>query len=268
MQCRHCQTEVTNNYCPTCGHPKAIKRLDWHYIVHDLFHVLHLETGIFSTVWKLLTAPGRTLREFISEDRTKIVKPVLFLVLTSLVYTLMMKVTHVEDQYIKISNDGKVMIPEYIGLIFEWVRSNYGYSNLLMSIFIALWLRLFFRKFSYNLVEWMVILCYTMGMGMLFYFLFGILSLLFSTVLLNNGSILAVLYTSFAIGKVYNKPGFMPYFKAFWAYVLGFITFAIVLAVVGVSLDIRAGNFEKFKNQKIDESSTKKVEATTGLNPH
>ena len=247
MHCKRCQSEVDSNYCPDCGLPTQLKRINWHYIVHDVSHVLHLETGIFSTFWQLLKAPGATIREFISEDRTKIVKPVLFLILTSLLYTLLQQISQVEDGYIQVNTDKGKAVPYYLGHMFDWVKSHYGYANLLMSGFIAMWLLTFFRKAPYNFFELLVLLCYVMGVGMSFFFVFTLLEWITGISSLNQGTAVSILYSTYAIGQFYNRRGFKTYFKAFWAYFLGFLMFSILVAGIGLALDYQAGNLDQLK---------------------
>lgn len=254
MNCKRCQTEISTPFCPACGHPQEVKRIDGHYVLHDLFHVLHLERGIFYTIWQLWKAPGVTIREFIREDRTKIVKPVLFLIVTSLVYTIFMNFTHFKDSYFEITvSEEEKFVPSYIRMIFEWVQTHHGYANLLTSGFVALWLQVFFKKQPYNFFELMVLLCYALGMGMLIFFLFGALSWLSGVPSLNQGNFFSTAYIVYALARFYQKAGFRSYFKAFWAYFLGFLSFVLILTVVGLSLDYKAGNLEKLK-QKITKS--------------
>ena len=50
----------------------------------------------------------------------------------------------------------------------SWVHNNYGYANLMMTVPIVLWIKLFFRKHQYNFYEIFVVIAFVMGMGMLF----------------------------------------------------------------------------------------------------
>lgn len=45
MNCINCNTEVNSKFCPDCGQPKILKRINGHYIVHEIEHVLHFERG-------------------------------------------------------------------------------------------------------------------------------------------------------------------------------------------------------------------------------
>jgi hypothetical protein len=82
--CKSCGNILNEKYCPNCGQPAKLKRIDKHYISHELLHLLHFEKGFFYTIRELMTRPGDSIKEFIVEHRNKHMKPVGFLILTSL----------------------------------------------------------------------------------------------------------------------------------------------------------------------------------------
>jgi hypothetical protein len=61
----------------------------------------------------------------------------------------------------------------------------------------------------------------------------------------------SIAYSTYAIGQFYNRRGFKTYFKVFWAYFLGFLTFSILVAGIGLALDYQAGNLDKLKKVTI-----------------
>jgi hypothetical protein len=227
LNCRHCKTTVTGNFCSDCGRPVKIDRVDWHYIVHEIQHVLHFEKGIFYTVRELLFKPGTSIRDFITTDRSRLVKPVLFLVLTSLIYTTIEHLFHIEQGYISYSGTEN----SNIGVIFNWVQSHYGYANIIMGVFIAFWLKLLFRRHGYNLFEMLILLCFVMGIGMLMLSFFAIvegLTGLRTTVL---SGVVVVAYCSRAIGDFFDRKRVMSYVKALASYLLGTLSFTIVVII-------------------------------------
>lgn len=100
MTCKNCNTEVTQHYCPNCGQPAKLKRIDGYYIVHEIEHVLHFEKGILYTIRELLTKPGQNVRDYISENRSRLVKPIIFIIVTSLIYSVASHLFHIEDHYV------------------------------------------------------------------------------------------------------------------------------------------------------------------------
>ncbi|WP_313265727.1 DUF3667 domain-containing protein [Sphingobacterium sp.] len=86
--CKNCGTDITLNFCPNCGQPAILKRIDAHYIAHEIEHVLHFERGILYTIRELITTPGKNVKKYIAENRSRLVKPIIFIIITSLIYLL------------------------------------------------------------------------------------------------------------------------------------------------------------------------------------
>jgi len=234
MNCKNCSSEVTLKYCPNCGQAANLKRIDAHYIQHEIEHVLHFEKGIFYTVKELLIRPGENVREFLSDNRVRLVKPIIFIIISSLIYTLVNHFFHLEDGYVKYDEATK----STTGLIFEWVQNHYGYSNIVMGIFIALWLKLFFRKLDYNFFEILILLCFVMGVGMLIFAVFAIAEGVSKFPLMQIAGVAGVVYCVWAIGQFFDKNKISSYLKSFVAYVLGMITFMCSVVLLGYLTDL------------------------------
>ncbi|WP_083732997.1 zinc ribbon domain-containing protein [Spirosoma montaniterrae] len=234
--CRNCGAEVTQNYCPNCGQPVQLKRIDGHYIAHEIQHVLHFEKGILYTVRELLINPGRNVRHFLTDNRSRLVKPVIFIIVTSLIYTLVLHFFHIEDAYIKFRG-GEGERKSITLTFFKWVTEHYGYANIMMGVLIALFLKLFFRKADYNFFEILILLCFTMGMNMLILAVFALIQGIVHANLMGVGAILGFAYCTWAIGQFFGKGTAVNYLKAFAAYLLGFMIFIFMILGVGLSLD-------------------------------
>lgn len=234
MNCKNCNSEVNSKYCPNCGQPIELKRIDGHYIKHEIVHVLHLEKGFFYTIKELMIRPGKSVREFISENRNRLVKPIIFIIVASLIYSLSLSFFHFEDAIVSYSENNlstKVKI-------YQWIQGHYGYANIMMGIFIALWIKLFFRKQPFNIYEILILLCFVMGMGMLILAVFGMIEGLTHLKVLKFGSVLLLFYIPWAIGQFYDKRKIFNYIKALFAYLLGLITFTLVVTVIGRITDL------------------------------
>lgn len=234
MNCKNCNTDVTSNYCPNCGQPKNVKRIDGHYILHEIEHVLHFERGILFTIRELITNPGQNIQNYLSENRSRLVKPIIFIIITSLIYSILTNFFHIEDNYVKFEGD-KLSTPVKI---FKWIQEHYGYANIIMGVFITVWLKIFFRKFHYNFFEILILLCFVMGMAMLIFALFSLLQGVSNINLMNIGGIVGVLYCTWAIGQFFGKGKIINYVKAFFAYILGLLTFCLLAIFLGVLIDM------------------------------
>jgi hypothetical protein len=231
--CIYCTHELTGKYCSNCGQPSKIKRIDGHYVKHEIEHVLHFEKGILLTIKELLIRPGQNVREFIDKDRSKLVKPIIFIIVASLIYTLISHFFHIEQGYVNYDSSENSTTT----LIFNWIQNHYGYGNIIMGVFIAFWLKLFFKKYEYNFFELLILLCFVLGMGMLIFSVFAILEGLTKINLMKISGMIAVLYCVWAIGQFFDKNKASNYFKAMAAYLLGMITFSISAILIGVLID-------------------------------
>jgi hypothetical protein len=232
--CRNCNQIVNDNFCAKCGHAVQLKRIDGHYIWHEIVHVLHFEKGIFYTVRELVINPGKNIRAFITSDRDRLVKPVIFIIITSLIYTLVSHFFHNQDSFIKI----EVPSSAATDAINRWIHQNYGYSNILEGLFIALWLKIFFRKSDYNFYEIVILLCFTMGIGMLIFALAVILTGLIHVDLLQASGMVFFVYITWAIGQFFDGKKIMSYVKALAAYALGMGTFLGLAMLLGNLIDL------------------------------
>jgi hypothetical protein len=234
MNCKNCNTELNSKFCPDCGQPTNLKRIDGHYIIHEIEHVLHFERGILYTVRELITKPGQNIRNYLSENRSRLVKPIIFIILTSLIYTLISHFFHIEEEVVYFEGLEK----SSIGKILKWIQGNYGYASILTGIFIAIWLKVFFRKYGYNFFELLIMLCFVQGISMLIYTVFALAQGLLHFKLLSVAGIISVIYVIWAIGNFFEAKKIGNYLKAIISFFLGIITFYIIIIAIGVTIDI------------------------------
>ena len=178
--------------------------------------------------------PGLNVQKFILEDRNRLVKPILFLIITSLFYTLAQQWLRFEDGYVNYSgpDDSAVLV------IFEWIQQHYGYANIIMALFIGMWIKILFRKYDFNFFEILILLCFVMGVGMLIYTIFGIIEGLSGVKILHFGGILGFVYASWAIGRFFDKSRKRNYLKGVLSYMLGMITFTVAAIILGNVMDL------------------------------
>lgn len=226
-------TEPTRSICSNCGHHVNVNRIDGKYLVQEIRKVLNFESGFFFTIRALTVNPGGNIKAFLHHDRNRLVKPVLFIIATSLIYSLMNNIFNLEDGYVDYNEQAGTTTTA----INQWIQGNYGYANIIMAIFIGLWLKIFFRKYPFNFFEILILLCYVMGMGMLVYTAFGIVQGLAHIQLMLYAIFVGFIYTTFAVGHFYNPRKPMSYMLSFFAYLLGMFTFSIAAVATGMVID-------------------------------
>lgn len=235
MNCKNCNAEINSKFCPECGHPATLKRIDGKYIIHEIEHVLHFERGILFTIRELITNPGQNIRNYLSENRSRLVKPIIFIVITSLLYSLIVGIFNIDDGYVKFGGDETKLTAQL--KITRWIQSHYGYANLIMGVFIAFWTKVFFKKHQLNFFEILILLCFVMGMGMLIFAVFALLQGLTHLNLSPLGGIVGLGYCAWAIGNFYGKKQLLNYVKALFAYLIGMITFFFLATALGILID-------------------------------
>lgn len=215
-----------------------LERVDKKYAVEEFLNLIGYERGFLFTVRELLLRPGKLVHHYLNTDRNACTKPVTFLILSSVLYSLitgyldvdMLSEEELKKQYG--TNGGNSVI--------LWIQNNYGYANILMLIFIAFWTKIFFKKYSYNIYEIGVLLCFIMGEGMLWFSVHPIIVKLFTNSVLDTVFFSIVLiYLAWAIGQFFGG-GFKNYLKALFAYLLGFGSFEIIAILIGVAMDLIA----------------------------
>jgi hypothetical protein len=231
--CKNCTAPINGKYCSNCGQPQELKRVDAHYIIHEIEHVLHLEKGILYTIRELLKNPGEGVRQFIAENRNRLVKPILFIIITSLIYTIVNHFFHTEQGYVDFKS---TQADSTVNALNHWVQEHYGYANLLMGLFIGGWIKLFFRKFDYNFFEILILLCFVMGMGMLIFTVFAIAEGVTHISMMSVAGVAGIVYCCWGIGQFFGKRA-IDYFKAFAAYLLGMVSFTVAIMLIGNLVD-------------------------------
>jgi len=231
--CKNCNQDLTGKFCANCGQPATLKRIDSHYIQHEIEHVLHLDRGIFYTIKELFLRPGNSIHSFISGDRNRLVKPIIFIIICSLFYMIFEHYFHIEQGYVDMHGPKG----STYNTINAWVQNHYGYANIIMGVFIALWIKIFFRKYDYNFYEILILLCYVMGIGMLIISIFIIIEGFTKVHLLRIGSAVGCVYSIWAIANFYDKNKFSSYPKAAAAYLIGLMTYSLVISLIGVGID-------------------------------
>lgn len=233
MNCKNCNIEVISKFCPNCGQKAELERINGHYIKHEIQHLFHFEKGIFYTIKELLIRPGKSVRTFLTENRSRLMKPIVFIIVTSLIYTLVNQYFNIDDQYV---NYEKVKLKKN-RIIQKWIQDHYGYSNILMGALIAFFVKLFFRKYNYNFYEILILLCFVMGIGMLIFAVFALLQGLIHFDLLGISGFSVIAYTTFAIADFFDRTKLANYVKTLFAYILGGLLFAILAVFLEIVID-------------------------------
>jgi len=230
QQCIRCQRPVKENFCGHCGQAKKPERLDGKYVLREIGTVFNFQSGILFSIRELLLRPGSTIRTFIQVDRNLLVKPILFILLSSFLYTLVIRAFDFQTGNITITEGDA----SELGGLMDALESYYGYFNLLIGLFIALWIKLLFRRFNYTLFEILILMCYTLGVGTLFHALFGLAEGITGWEVERLGAAFSLIYFVVAGRSFFEGVGFGGVLKLLLAYMLG--SLVMIFLVIGLYL--------------------------------
>ena len=238
--CGNCNEQVNGNYCSICGQSVPLQRIDGNYIFREIANSFNAERGMLYTARKMLISPGESVRHYITKDRRRYVKPITFVIITSLFYTLVSHFFHVDAKEFQRQLAGEAELLELPtqDILLNWTIDYSGYMTIVIGLFVAFWVKLFFRKYSYNLFEIFVLFCYISGNSTLFSSAVFIIQGFTHWNLISTTSTIASIYTIWAIGQFFDKRKTGSYIKAFLSYILGVLTFSISITIFAVFIDI------------------------------
>ncbi|MEL7122816.1 MAG: DUF3667 domain-containing protein [Bacteroidota bacterium] len=235
-KCDLCNGDFSGDFCSQCGKASTLKRINGAYIFSEIASVFNLQKGIFFTIRELMIRPGSSVRQFILHDRKRLVKPINYIILCSLFYVVSQQLIGFQDGYIDLT--GMEWDKSYITYIMTWISKNYEFANILLAIFMAFWIKVFFRKYNYNFFEILILLYFVMGTQMLLYTLFGIIEGLSSLEVLDIASLVINIYVCWAIASFFNKRKWYNYLKVFLSYYLGLVSFILIAVLSGYLIDL------------------------------
>ena len=238
--CKKCNEPLYGNYCSNCGYPATLKKINGRYIINEIRDVLFINSGLFYTIKSMVIKPGKTVRHFIAEDRSRYIRPITFIVITSLIYAVVDYFCHIESNEFYINpflNIGVSGVP-VASAILKWLTENFAYSNILSGLFMALGIKIFFRKVNYNLFEIFTLLCFVTGIMTLFFSVCTIFQALTNWDIIKYATPLAMIYPTWAIGQFFDRKKVISYIKAFISYIFGTIMLAVLIVLSGILIDI------------------------------
>jgi len=238
--CKNCNELVSGNYCSNCGQTTQLQRIDRRYIIREITNAFSANKGMLYTIKKVFISPGESVRQYITEDRSRFVKPITFVIITSLIYTLVSHLFQIDAKEFQRQLHGEEVpleLPTY-DLLLNWTIDYSGYITIIIGLLMAFWVKLFFRKYGYNLFEIFVLFCYISGISTLFSSVVFIIQGLTQLNLISTTTLITTIYFIWATGQFFNKKKLGCYIKATLSYVLGFFLFGILITMIAVFIDI------------------------------
>lgn len=187
--------------------------------------------GLLYTIKGLLIRPGESVRQFIAEDRYRFVKPITFLIITSLIYAFVNHFFGI-DLLAQIDTSATPAM----SLVIIWMTDNPGYTNIITGLYLAFWIKIFFKKYNYNLFEIFILLCFVTGISSLLVSVATIFQAIiqFNFNLIVISTVITLIYTIWAVGQFFDEKKAASYIKVFLAYILGMFVLTLTAAIGAV----------------------------------
>ena len=169
INCGRAVGGADQKFCPGCGQPTPVHRIDWHFLGHELEHsVLHMDRGILYSLKQLMLQPGKLLRDYIEGRRGNQVKPLLMITMMSAVVLLLNRLLTdggvMNSDAMNALGAGPAVPPEMVKVLVSfrsvnaWIESNFAAFTLMLLPLEALIFRVVFSRFGkLNYPEWLVI---------------------------------------------------------------------------------------------------------------
>ncbi len=250
MNCENCNEPIEGTICSNCGRSAKIQRIDFEYVKGEIANILFLEKGIINTIVKLITHPGKSIRRYILVDRNSLMKPIVFLFLMSILYSLTITIfdfLEFKNTYINLA----VFDVSYLNIniksssitITKWFEGKRGYVYFFISFYSSLWGYLFFKKSKYNFYEILTLFCYLLGMFILFSNSITLLLNIFANQIVLNSNIKSLLFLSIIIYVTWAMAQFFGnkiknYLKAFFVLIFGFFSFRVSVLMLIIIIDM------------------------------
>lgn len=153
--CKNCDRPLQGKFCSQCGQKANTRRIDRHWLMHELQHSLfHVDKGILYTLKELYTRPGHAMREFLEGKRVKHFRPVALIMILAAIYSIGFQLTGQEvSKVVANTNDQRVDTAAAMEVFMKY----YALFELCTVPIYAFWSWLLMRRFGHNYMEHLVI---------------------------------------------------------------------------------------------------------------
>jgi hypothetical protein len=227
---------IDNKVSSISEQTSKLERIDGRYFSQQVQQIFNVDRGFLYTTKEFLIRPGKSIQEFLFENRDKYVKPTVFLIFTSIIFSLISYFLNIEYSYFNVNKIQGLQDKVSIGDFGEWLNNNIAYTNLIIGIFIALWIRIFVR--NYNIYEIIVMLCFVLGeMTLILSLVFIIGEVTHNGFIVLGLMLIFFLYPIWSIGQFFGKRKLISYIKSLVVVILGYMSYLFFFILIGYFLN-------------------------------
>lgn len=241
--CINCGLAVANpeqKFCPACGQPTPVHRIDWHFLSHELEHsVLHMDRGILYSLKELMLRPGHLMRAYLEGRRANQAKPLLLIMVMAAAVVFLSKYVlgeGVMDGFAASIPAGRGEVSEGIAVAMKaaeqvatWTNQHFALFTLLLLPLEAAAFRVAFYRFAgFNYPEWLVVAAFLTVQT----FVFWVVMVLLSRWLPQPQmwvTLVSVLFAIFSLVQLFHERA---WWKTLLRAILGFGIFFVVSSVL------------------------------------
>ena len=161
--CKNCGTEFEGKYCPRCGQKASTRRIVTRDLFTDLIKkLIPWDKGFLFTLRRLMTSPGRMVRDYLNGHRVDHSKPLSFLFLVTAIVLFAFN----QDLFMRsmeVNTGQDIQGNQQVMGLTKWLFSHMSLVMLGLIPFLALCSKLFFRRDDINYAEHLVFNVYLMA---------------------------------------------------------------------------------------------------------
>ena len=247
IACNKCLSVLieSDNYYSECGEPRTIRRIDKNYVFDEIKNEFLFEKGYFYTFKCLLLESSNTINTFLNNSRGRIVKPILFLFISTVIYIISKDLIEFFTQ--SNSNDNTIYTDLIIAElsiqpantnenlnILSILNDYYAYTYFFLILILSAIFHLFFERLKNNYFEIVLVLCYIISVQLM-------LTLPFDFIIKSSNSLrekineltffrvsglISSVYSIWALTTFFNKKkSLWTFLKVFFGYYFSFFLF-------------------------------------------
>ncbi len=162
LTCKNCSNEFEGKFCPDCGQKASTRRIVTRDLFKDLLKkILPWDKGFLFTTRRLLTGPGKMVREYLDGKRINYSKPMGYLFLA-----VALSLIFFSQDTLMEALEGQGQRPvtnERVQKVISWVFSHIALIFTGLIPFTSLFSKIFFRHTKENYAEHLVLNVYLMA---------------------------------------------------------------------------------------------------------
>ena len=226
------------------------ERITFKSVFVAILGLFNLEKGFFYTLWELTVRPGKAIKGYLLEDRTKLSKPFGFLFLAIALATYL-SITYVftdevmANSYVADQQSRHKATQEWMKPIMKYFMDYFNLYLLTTVPFFSFFSYLFFKKPRLYLAEHFVINSYVFAYQTFFYVLMVPLFIIDVDTYNLIYILISIVYAIYVYTKIFDYEtfeggarGLLTVMASYTVYIIALIIFMLIMAIILVKTGV------------------------------